>query len=101
MRRAPTDGKRAEVSPVDLGLLAGQRLQTQVGLGPRSRTDGPHVAADLDGRPGKAPLAQHGVQAGGARGGGALPGGGGGTRLGVRGNWGAPGPRPYETGPLG
>src|SRR6266545_2693300 len=93
---AAAAGKRAEVSPVDLGLLAGQRLQTQVGRGPRGGTDGPHVAADLDGRPGKAPLAQHGVQAGGAQAGVRLQGGGEERLVGIERTGAYLGPRPHE-----
>ena len=42
------DGERAEVPPVDLGLLAGQRLQAQVRLGARCRAHGADPAPHLD-----------------------------------------------------
>ena len=39
------DADRAEVAPVDLGLLAGERLEAQVGLGAGGGPDGADVAA--------------------------------------------------------
>jgi hypothetical protein len=61
------DGDLAEVAPVDLGLLAGERLEAEVGLGSRRRSYGPHVVPDLARRPGVAALAHHLVKARGER----------------------------------
>src|SRR5262249_21498484 len=61
------DLDRAEVAPVDLALLADQRLQAEVGLRPRRGADEADVAPDLHGGAGVAAVAQHGPQARGAQ----------------------------------
>ena len=64
-----TDDEVAEVTPVDLCLLARQRAQAQVGLSRRARAVAGHEVAEVVGAARVATLAHHGVQAaGGERG---------------------------------
>ncbi len=63
------DLQMAEVTPVHLRLLAGQRAQAQVGLGRWAWTVASHEVAEVVGPAGVASAAHHGVQAaGGERG---------------------------------
>src|SRR5206468_11136101 len=58
---------RPEVAPVDLRLLASERVEPQVRLGPRGRAHRADVALHLDGRAGITPVAHHGPQPRGAQ----------------------------------
>jgi hypothetical protein len=61
------DRQGAEIPPVDLGLLAGQRLQAQVRFGARRGPHRAHPAPDLDRRAREAALPDHRVQPRGAQ----------------------------------
>ena len=64
---AAADRQGAEVAPVDLGLLAGERLQAQVRFGARGRPHRAYPAPDLDRGAREAALADHRVQPRGAQ----------------------------------
>jgi len=64
---AAADRERAEVPPVDLPLLAGQGLQTQVGFRARGRPDRADPAPHLDGGAGETALTDHDVETRGAQ----------------------------------
>src|SRR5207245_7451783 len=65
--RGRAHADRAEVAPGDLGLLPGERVEAQEGLGAGGGPDGADVAAHLDRRPGVAAVAHHGPEARGAQ----------------------------------
>jgi hypothetical protein len=60
LARGAADADRPEVATVDLGLLAGEGLEAQEGLGARGGPHGADVALDLNGRARIAALAHHG-----------------------------------------